>query len=289
VIPELLSELPTALARLDCSGQRHAIRWEAGELVALDHEDPEGERALVALGGARSPCIEVLSAWSRHKQNADMLSALSRGTLDPVRTGPVQPMHGPGLVAVAPRNVVMPGRLGRPTGRGNARILMARGSAVPAGVGTRPTPGNTLPTRDEDTVILAGLGHEMTLRLVSTVTAVLLDRMDGDDGSNDRPALEASLFGRALTALRTWLAVPDLEVDLTVAGPRDTPNLAWDGTGPAQLTLPLDWVVSVWGRGLAVVAGRFALSVVDATSRRTTLSTVASDLGSPQRLVIEFA
>ena len=89
--PEVLSELPNALARLDCSGQRHAIRWEAGELVALDHQDPEGERALVALGGTRTPCIEILNAWSRQKENADILSALSRGSLDPIPTGGVQP------------------------------------------------------------------------------------------------------------------------------------------------------------------------------------------------------
>ena len=35
-----------------------------------------------------------------------------------------------------------------------------------------------------------------------------------------------------------------------------------------KLVLPLDWVVKVWGRGLAVVAGRFGLSVLDATPCR---------------------
>jgi len=289
MIPGILGELPTALARLDCSGQRHAIRWEAGELVALDHEDPEGERALVALGGARTTCIEVLSAWSRQKESAGLLSSLSRGTLDPVRAGASPQVRGLHPASMTPRNVVMPARGARPLGQWVTQVGTARASAVLAAAGAPPITGTAFPAFEEDIVILAGLGHEMTLRLVSTVTAVLLDRMDGPDGSVVRPALEASLFGRALTALRTWLAVPDLEVDLMVTGPDDAPSLAWDGEGPAELRLPLDWVVSVWGRGLAVVAGRFGLRVVDANSRRTTLTTVASDLSSPQRLVIELA
>jgi hypothetical protein len=289
MIPRVLGELPSTLARLDCSGQRHAIRWEAGELVALDHADPEGERALVALGGARTPCIEVLSAWARQMENADLLSALSRGTLDLVRTGGVQPMRVPGLAPKTPRNVVMPARMARPTGQWVSQVGTVRGSAVAVSAGGGPVDGPSLSSFEEDIVTLAGLGQEMTLRLVATATALLLDRLDGSGGSDVRPALETSLFGRALTALRTWLAVPDLEVELTVADPADAPSLAWDGAGPAQLTLPLDWVVRVWGRGLAVVAGRFGLSVVDATSNRTILMTVASDLGSPRRLVIEVA
>ena len=288
MIPGVLGELPSALARLDCSGQRHAIRWEAGELIALDHEDPEGERALVALGGARTPCIEVLSAWARQMENADLLSALSRGTLDLVPTGGVQPMRVPGLASKTTRNVVMPARMARPTSQWVSQVGTARGSAVTVSAGGGPVGGPSLSTFEEDIVTLAGLGQEMTLRLVATVTAMLLDRTDGSV-SDVRPALEASLFGRALTALRTWLAVPDLEVELTVADPADAPSLAWDGAGPAQLTLPLDWVVQVWGRGLAVVAGRFGLCVVAASSNRTVLMTVASDLGLPQSLVIELA
>ena len=214
MIPGVLSELPTALARLDCSGQRHAIRWEAGELVALDHEDPEGERALVALGGARTSCIEVLSAWARQRESADVLSALSRGTLDSIRTGGVQPMRVPGLASKTTRNVVMPGRMAMPMGQWVSRVGTARGSAVAVSTGGGPIGGPALSTFEEDIVTLAGLGQEMTHRLVATVTAIHLDRLESSGGSDVRPALETSLFGRALTALRTWLAVPDVEVEL---------------------------------------------------------------------------
>lgn len=198
-------------------------------------------------------------------------------------------MRVPGLASKTTRNVVMPGRMAMPMGQWVSRVGTARGSAVAVSTGGGPIGGPALSTFEEDIVTLAGLGQEMTHRLVATVTAIHLDRLESSGGSDVRPALETSLFGRALTALRTWLAVPDVEVELEVAGPGDAPSLVWDGAGPVQLVLPLDWVVKVWGRGLAVVAGRFGLSVLDATPCRTTLTVVASDLGSPRRLVIEVA
>ena len=249
MIPRILSELPTALARLDCLSQRHAIRWEAGALVAFDHDDPEGERALVALGGAKTPCIEVLSAWSRQRDNADLRLALSRGTLDPVPVrieGP-QPIRAPG--GMGPRNVLLARRGRRARGQWIAQVGTARGSAAAMrGAGGPPIADPGRSTFEDDVVLLAGLGPEMTLGLGSTVTAMLLDRVDAQDGSVVRPALEASLFGRALIARRTWLAVPDLDVDLTVAGRGDAPSLVWDGVGPAQLMLP----ARLGGEGLGV-------------------------------------
>ena len=62
--PDRLRELPAAIARVNCSGARHAVRWEGGDLIALDHDDPEGERALAALGGTSCTCLEVLGAWA---------------------------------------------------------------------------------------------------------------------------------------------------------------------------------------------------------------------------------
>jgi hypothetical protein len=276
VTPGTLSELSPALARLACSGERHTIRWEGGDLAALDHEDPEGERALVALGGTSCTCIDVLGAWSRQKQNARLLSAFSRGTQDPVRTIGLNPGRFPYPGSMTPRNAVVPAR--GPTG-----------NSMWVAVGPQGLPSNTSPMPEDDAALLAGLGHELTLRLVATLTAVALDRMDTPDGGAGRPALEASLFGRALSALRMWLAIPDLDLELVVAGPGQEPGCDWDGAGPVHLTLPLDWVVRVWGRDLTVVAGRFSLGIVDWTSQRTTLATVGSDLGSLRQLSIEIA
>ena len=57
----------------------------SGNLVALDHDDPEGERALAALGGTSCACLDVLGAWSRQRENPGLLTALSRGTQDQIQ------------------------------------------------------------------------------------------------------------------------------------------------------------------------------------------------------------
>jgi hypothetical protein len=285
--PESLSELPSALARLDCSGAKHTIRWERGELIAVDHDDPEGERALVALGGTSCGCLDVLGAWSRQKENVRLLSVLSRGTQDPIQTEGFNPgrLPPPGLM---PRNAIV-----SPRGRAQMTAWVStvpQGTATPAIAipGVQGLPSTSSPTFEADAVLLAGLGQELTVRMVATVTAALLDNPDSPEAVAARPALEASLFGRAMSALRMWLAAPHLDLELVVAGPSHAPGLEWDGEGPVHLALPHDWVVRVWGRDLTVIAGRFSLGIVDSTPHRTILTTVGSDLSSIQRLSVEM-
>ena len=81
-----LGDLPRATTHLECSGERHAIRWAAGELSAPDHGDPEGERALAALGGTSCACLDILSAWARHREDPRLLTAVSRGTGDMIQS-----------------------------------------------------------------------------------------------------------------------------------------------------------------------------------------------------------
>jgi hypothetical protein len=287
--PDPLSELPPALARVECSGERHTIRWASGNLVALDHVDPEGERTLAALGGTGCACLDVLGAWSRQQENPGLLTALSRGTQDQIQAEGFQTRtFVPYPATTTPRNVLRPARGGGMTHGWVAvtgSAVRMTGGAVPAGVMDPRT--NAGPTREDDLALLAGLGHELTLRLVATVTATLLDRLDGPDRFSARPVLEASLFGRASCALRSWLATPDLEVELQMTRPDEEPSLEWDGGGPVQVALPPEWVTTVWGRDLTVIAGRFSLAVVDSTASRTTLVTIGSDLGTPRRLVVE--
>jgi hypothetical protein len=279
--PETLSELPPALARLDCSGAKHTIRWERGELIALDHDDPEGERALVALGGPSCRCLDVLGSWSRQKVNVRLLSVLSRGTQDPIQIEGFNPGGIPprGLM---PRNALVASR-GRWVSRG------PQGIATPAIIGGVQAPlSAATSTFEGDAALLSTLGHELTVRMVATVTATLLDNPASPEAVAARPALEGSLFGRAMSALRMWLAAPELDLELVVAGPNQPPGLEWDGEGPVHLSLPLDWVVRVWGRDLTVIAGRFSLGIVDSTPHRTTLTTVGSDLTSIQRLMVKI-
>ena len=287
--PEPLSELPAALARVDCSGERHSIRWEAGTLVALDHDDPEGERALAALGGTGCACLDVLGAWSRQREDPGILTALSRGTQDLIQAEGFQTRPFVAYPAsTTPRNMLRPAHGGGMAHGWVAVTGRAVGMTARAGPGGIAVPrADAGPTREDDLALLAGLGHQLTLRLVATVTAILLDRLDGPGRFSARPALEASLFGRASCALRSWLATPDLEIELQMTGPGEEPSLEWDGGGPVQVALPPEWVMTVWGRDMTVIAGRFSLAVVDSTASRTTLVTIGSDLGTPRQLVVE--
>jgi hypothetical protein len=160
----------------------------------------------------------------------------------------------------------------------------------PAAAGARGQFVETPETPEEEIALLAGLGRDMTVRMAASVTAALLQQLTAGspDGFSVRPVLEASLFGRAANALRSWLGTPNLEVKLAVVSQSDEWLLSGDEDHSFQLSLPLEWVCAVWGRDLAVVGGRFTLGLAESTESRITLLTIGSDLGPAQPLVIEF-
>jgi len=283
--PNPLIDLPPAVARLDCSGERHTLRWDAGELLTLDHGDPEGERALAALGGTNCACIDVLTAWTRHRDDPRLLSAISRGAGDLIQS------EGFGSPPGLRRARAIP-RIAR---RGGVATAMSTGwvSSVPLGpaaAGARGQFVETPETPEEEIALLAGLGRDMTVRMAATVTAALLEQLTAGkpDGSSVRPVLEASLFGRVANALRSWLGSPDLDVELAVVSQSDEWLLSGDEDSSLRLSLPFEWVRDVWGRDLAVVGGRFTLGLTESTGGRITILTVGSDLGPAHPLVIEF-
>ncbi|MHB8506990.1 MAG: hypothetical protein ACYDEN_14940 [Acidimicrobiales bacterium] len=49
-----------------CGPNRHRLRWEAGELVAADHGDGDGEAVLAQLGGDEPECVALLRRWRDH-------------------------------------------------------------------------------------------------------------------------------------------------------------------------------------------------------------------------------
>jgi hypothetical protein len=57
------------------------VRWEAGELIAVDHSDPEGD---VTLAGESVSCLELLRTWSRRADDPHVLTLASRGPTDPL-------------------------------------------------------------------------------------------------------------------------------------------------------------------------------------------------------------
>lgn len=289
----LFDELRPVIASVACSGQQHRIRWSAGELEALDHEDPDGERALTALGGPSCACLDVLDAWTRQQSSTRPLAALSRGIRDPVQ---------PQEIGVGPGFRGQHGALLRAGARGPTRLPRPGSGWVSTSAPQTTTygsiPGLGGPQKGDqesdvsDLGILANLGYPMTLRLVATVTTALLNQ-EGSAASSSvqpsvQPALRASLFGRSWSALRDWLGVPDLQMELVVADPSEEPTVELGTSDPLRVFLPLDWVVSVWGRDLTVVAGRFCLGVIESTDTRTTLLSVGADFEAPRRLTVEL-
>ncbi len=74
--------IPAAETTVSCGGCTHTVRWEAGELIAVDHGDPEGERTLA---GETIPCLELLHTWSRRRDDPHVLTLASRGLTDPLK------------------------------------------------------------------------------------------------------------------------------------------------------------------------------------------------------------
>jgi hypothetical protein len=79
--------LAVAQTSLTCEGASHRLRWERGELRALDHDDAEAERTLAALGDQRCACIDMLDAWARHACDLRVLVLASRGPADRLGAG----------------------------------------------------------------------------------------------------------------------------------------------------------------------------------------------------------
>jgi hypothetical protein len=261
--------VPPAVARVPCDGREHQLRWAAGELLAADHPDLEGEQILSALAGQRYACLGVLEAWAEHADDLRVLVLASRGPADPVL---VRTEDGP---YAAPF-------LG---GRG-AAVMRARRAAVTAVMsGGRST-------EPRDTVItLLGLGGPMQTRLTATVAAAWRERLrdgaapaDAAAAEAARPALHAALYGRVVATLRAWTGQPDLRVALTMIPEAGQPALARDGDGVA-VELPFGWLTDVWARGLGTCWDRFCLAAGPARDGWE-LSTAGPDLGAPEPIMI---
>lgn len=83
--------LAPAEATVQCSGQTHAVRWQAGTLTAIDHGDPEDEATLAALAGESFPCLDLLRAWARRRDDPRVLTLASRGLTDILKVSPDPP------------------------------------------------------------------------------------------------------------------------------------------------------------------------------------------------------
>jgi hypothetical protein len=288
------SGLVPAQATIACRDHAHRLRWEAGALHALDHDDPEGERALAALGGQRCACVDVLDAWGHHDSDPRVLVLASRGPSDPLaaqagwtaQLGALEPVGMPTIVNTSRRAL-----LRRPSRR---RAMAARSgtSHFYASIANRPTTPGQLALRtqaESELVALLGLGGGLQDRLVATVAAHWAERLEQPRGALDgaRPQLHASMQGRLAAAVRTWLGRTDLGVELAMIDARRQPALT-EVEGVVRAELPFSWLADVWSRGLSTVWGRFCLAATTDDGRAWTLSTVGPDLGPPAPVRVEL-
>lgn len=272
--PPWWAGLAAAETRLDCGGQPHRLRWSAGQLTTPDHtEDLEGEQILSALGGQSYPCLDVLDLWAGHAADLRVLILASRGPADPLAAWAPPQSGWTGYTARGGSA----GRRGRPAG---SFAMLTHGQP--------DDPDDGLPR-------LIGLGGLLPDRLAATVIATWAGRLrvpagagaaDAGDVAAARPALHAALYGRAVTALRSWAGRRDLAVTLTMIPEDQPPRLARDGDGIAA-ELPFGWLADVWARGLATCWGRFCLAAAPQPSGDGwLLSTVGPELDSPRPVTL---
>ena len=137
---------------------------------------------------------------------------------------------------------------------------------------------------------LLALAGEVQQRLIASVTARLLSALASGEAGAERalPVLEVSLMTRAKKALESWLhrALTDGQVE--VAKEEDGAVVEEVDGGSLHAALPLRWVADIWGRGLAVVGGRFSLALVEASPGRAVLETIGDDFQSPRLLTVEL-
>jgi hypothetical protein len=76
--------IPATEITVSCGADTHAVRWEAGELIAVDHADPPGQVAHSTPDGKSVPCLEMLRAWSVYADDPHVLTLASRGATDPL-------------------------------------------------------------------------------------------------------------------------------------------------------------------------------------------------------------
>jgi hypothetical protein len=258
-----------------CGGHEHRLHWERGQLRALDHGDPDSERALAALGGEPFACMEILSAWERHSDDLRLLTLGSRGPID--RLGAQDDAMQGAVFSAGP-----PGR------RPPAARQLARAGVIGIGPGGRPGGRMNKADRDQaELTQLIGLDGGLADRLQATVAASWERRIRTGHSQLQRaqPQLQAALHGRAVVALMALHGLSAVDAEVTMS-PRDGPRSLSRRDGTVHVELPFAWVVDVGARGLAAIFGRFCLAASSSTGRRWTLTTVGPDLGPPETIVV---
>lgn len=231
-----------AETEIDCDGARHRLTWTQGEVIPLDHPDPEADRALVALGGDSSACLDVIRAWNEHSSTPELVTIGRR----PGEQG----------LGLAPAAV-----------RAHA-VASARVAGIPGAAKERI---EARLRRREALALLLTLPAPFIDRLVLGVFWSAAERWDDETFRADHGLrIGAALSTRATPALRRFgdrLGCGPCDVGVSPARPgHGEPVVAarLERGQPVVLSadLPVRWLTNVWGRGLSEPDGELVLDVV---------------------------
>ena len=231
-----------AHAEIECEGGTHRVEWIDGAVHAIDHPDPDADRALVALGGSSPACLDVVGAWREHTTTPELVTLGRR---------PGEQGLGLALAAVrahAVANVRIPGMPGAAKERLETRLR-----------------------RRETLALLLSLPAPFIDRLVLGVLASAAERWDDESFRADHGLrIGAALSTRATPALRRFgdrLGCGPSDVGVSPARPgHGEPVVAarLERGQPVVISadLPVRWMTNVWGRGISEPDGEFVLDVI---------------------------
>lgn len=240
--------LPPVEGTVACGGAEHRVRWADGELRALDHDDPEGERILAVLGGRATGCVALLEAWHRCCGNPSLLPACT-GLADRVRAAVSGAEARPGIALVSGLTAslsssIRQGRLPWRTRAGTSATLVSYSD----GRSVR-----------EDLLLVLAAGGGLVDRLAAQ--AVTAWAMRAEAAAADAVALAAlrdALASRVSLALAGWLGGEAATVAVEMTGRQEDPQATLEN-GEWRVALPPGWLSRVWAPRLAITAGRFVL------------------------------
>ncbi len=240
--------LPPVSTTVACRGDQHRIIWEAGVLVAQDHDDPEAEGALHALGGHPPECLRLQARWSAYSGDVALISLGRR---------PGEADLGLSPETVAPFIAAM-------------EVTWSRRPASPARHSASNPARLAADRRRADLLALLCLPVTFIDRLVVSAFARAATRWTDDDfRSAHGLRLGAALTARASPAL--WrlgrrLGHP-VEVRCTPAAPTEPEAVRARHEGRSLVVtanLSPWWLSTVWGAGISEVGGGFVLRVTSA-------------------------
>jgi hypothetical protein len=270
---------PRYEAQVQCSGEVHRLQWVSGELTACDHADPEGERALIGLGGESCRCMDLLDGWARHADDLRVLTLSSRGPGDQLQWSYPAAIGGPRSAPGIP--MLHQG----PVLRRVAVTSMPVGYQIVGRGGTSPA----LPSSDQLPFLLA-LDSGVAARLALTVAATWAERLAGGDprAAAARPALTAALYGRVASVIRSWFGLSPSAVEVEMISPDEEPSVSCADRG-VRVRLPLVWLVDVWARGMAVTVDHFVVRVLQSDADRWELLAVQPGSWTARRVKVSLA